>query len=120
QYHRRKTDIPKLFPDCDFFDTTGLRVLPMDLIDAMFRAKLLFACQEKECFYQRSGEGSGAISIWHHKPATFNDALELYFEWIKNLVKERTLLTQLSSFIGPRKGKNQDNGAVQTFFEQLF
>ena len=93
----------------------------MDLVDAMFRAKLLFASQDEASFLQRSGEGSYALGIWSKKPAKIDEALEAFFKWIKDSIKERTLLTQLNSFIAPSKGgSGQDYVAVQKFFEQLF
>lgn len=121
QYYRRRILIGKLFADCDFFDEKGLRILPTDLVNAIFRAKLLFASQDEAAFLQRSGEGSSALGIWSKKPSKVDEALEAFFEQIKNSIKERTLLTQLSSFIGLSKGGlAQDNEAVQRFFEQLF
>jgi hypothetical protein len=121
QYYGKRVLIGDLFPDCHFFDENGLGILPTDLVDAMFRAKLLFASHDKKSFEQRSGEGSYALGIWSHKPAKFDEALECFFDWIKDSIKERTLLTQLSSFIGPTKnGSGQDDEAVQKFFEQLF
>jgi len=121
QYYRKRVLIGELFADCDFLDEKGLRILPTDLVDAMFRAKLLFASQDEDSFLQRSGEGSYALGIWSKKPAKIDEAVEAFFEWIKDSIKERTLLTQLSSFIGPSKGgSGQDDEAVQRFFEQLF
>jgi hypothetical protein len=121
QYYRKRVLIGELFADCHFFDEKGLGILPTDLVGAMFRAKLLFASPDEASFLQRSGEGMDALGIWSHKPAKFDEALEAFFEWIKDSIKERTLLTQLSSFIGPSKsGSGQDYEAVQRFFEQFF
>lgn len=121
QHYRKRVLVGELFPDCHFFDEKGLGILPTDLVDAMFRAKLLFASQDEDSFLQRSGEGSFALGIWSRKPAKYGEALEAFFEWIKDSIKERTLLTQLSSFIGPSKGgSGQDFEVVQRFFEQLF
>ena len=120
QYYRKRVLIGDLFPDCQFFDENGLSILPTDLVDAMFRAKLLFASHDEESFLHRSGEGSFALGIWSHKPAKYGEALECFFEWIKDSIKERTLLTQLSSFIGPsRSGSGEDHAAVEQFFNQL-
>lgn len=121
QYYQKRVLIGELFADCYFLDEKGLSILPTDLVNAIFRAKLLFASQDEASFLQRSGEGSYAMGIWSKKPAKIDEALEAFFEWIKDSIKERTLLTQLSSFIGPSKvGSGQDDAAVQRFFEQLF
>ena len=121
QYYRKRILIGDLFPDCDYFDENGMRILPTDLVHAIFRAKLLFASLDEESFLQRSGEGSSALGIWNHKPATYDEALGCFFEWIRDSIKERTLLTQLTSFIGPsRSGCVEDHQAVEKFFEQLF
>lgn len=120
QYYQKRVIFGKLFPDCDFFDEKRLSILPIDLVNAMFRAKLLFASQGENSFLKRSGEGIDAMSIWSKKPAKIEEALEGFFEWIKNSIKERTLLTQLSSFIPPNKNGSRDYEAVQKFFEQLF
>jgi hypothetical protein len=121
QYYRKRVLIGELFADCDFFDGNRLRILPTDLVNAIFRAKLLFASQDEASFLQRSGEGSYAMGIWSKKPAKIDEAVEAFFERIKDSIKERTLLTQLSSFIAPSKnGSGQDYEAVQKFFEQLF
>jgi hypothetical protein len=121
QYYRKRVLIGELFADCAFFDEKGLRILPTDLVNAIFRAKLLFASQDEDSFLQRSGEGLDALGIWSKKPAKIDEALEAFFEWIKNSIQERTLLTQLSSFIPPStNGSGRNYEAVQNFFEQLF
>ena len=117
QYYRKRVLVGDIFPDCHRFNEMGLGISPLDVVDAVFRAKLLFASQDKESFLQRSGEGSRAIGIWEKKPSSFSYALECFFKWIENSIHERTLLTQLSSFRAP--SANGDN-AVETFFEQLF
>ncbi len=121
QYYRKRILIGELFDDCHFFDEKGLRILPTDLVDAIFRAKLLFASQDEASFLQRSGEGSSALGIWRHKPPKISEAVEAFFGWIKDEIKERTLLTQISSFVGLGKSDSRrDEKAIQTFFEQLF
>ncbi len=120
QYYRKRILIGDVFPDCHFFDVNGMRILPSDLADAMFRAKLLFASHDEDSFLQRSGEGSFALGIWSHKPAKYGEAVECFFDWIKDSIKERTLLTQLSSFIGPsRSGSGEDRQAVERFLSSF-
>jgi hypothetical protein len=58
-----------LFPDCHFFDEKGSGIRPTDLVDAIFRAKLLFASKNENAFLNRSDEGSYALNIWSHKPS---------------------------------------------------
>jgi len=121
QYYRKRILVGELFSDCDFFNGKGLCILPTDLVSAIFRAKLLFASQDEDSFMQRSGEGMDANGIWSKKPAKISEALEPFFEWVKDSIKERTLLTQLCSFNAPSMtSSEQDNEAVQGFFEQLF
>ncbi len=121
QYYRKRVLLGDLFLDCHFFDEKGLGILPTDLVDAIFRAKLLFASQDENSFLQRSGEGAYALGIWSRKPAKLEEALEYFFEWIKDSIKERTLLTQISSFKAPSGGgSEEDYQAVENFFEQLF
>lgn len=120
QYYQRRFLVGELFADCDFFEANEMRVLPIDLVNAMYRAKLLFASQDEDSFLQRSGEGMDAVGIWPHKPPTFNEALENFFEWIRDSIEERTLLTQLSSFVGSGAKWEPDYEGVEKFFEQLF
>src|SRR3974390_1159788 len=58
QYYRKRVLAGDLFQECEAFEKKGLRILPIDLVDAIFRAKLLFASQDEDSFLQRSGEGS--------------------------------------------------------------
>src|SRR5437667_388147 len=48
QYYRKRVLIGELFDDCQFFDEKGLGILPIDLVDAMFRGKLLFASHDEK------------------------------------------------------------------------
>jgi hypothetical protein len=121
QYYRKRLLMGELLADCDLFDEKGLNILPTDVVNALFRAKLLFASKDEESFTHRAGEGMKALGIWHHKPAKIDEAIETFFEWIKDSIQERTLLTQLSSMVG--LGANDwepDYAAVQKFFEQVF
>jgi hypothetical protein len=120
QFYQKPFVIPEMLPDADFFNEKGLGIFPTDVVDALFRAKLLFASKDVDSFLQRSGEGTSALGIWHRKPAKYDEAVECFFEWIKDSNKERTLLTQLSSFYGPRNAGEQDFAAVEKFFEHLF
>jgi hypothetical protein len=121
QNYGKRVLIGDIFPDCHFFEERGLRISPVDVVDAIYRAKLLFASEDKDSFLQRSGEGSRAIGIWEKKPSTFDYALECFFKWIQDSIKERTLLTQISSFDGPgRDGSGIDYQAIEKFFEQVF
>lgn len=119
QYYQKRSLMGELIEDCSFFDEKELGILPMDIVTAMFRAKLLFASSDENSFLQRSGEGMEAFGIWSRKPAKYHEALVTFFEWLKDSIKERTLLTQLSSFIGPSKDESELK-LVQAFFDQLF
>jgi len=48
QYYRQRFLMREWLPECHLFDEMGLKILPMDIIDTLFRSKLLFACKTEE------------------------------------------------------------------------
>jgi hypothetical protein len=125
QYRQDQHYWPKFFrltnllSECQRFEALGLRISPADVIDALFKCKLLFAAQNEDEYMQRIGGGMRNFGLWRYKSSgTVDEIIEQRFEALGDSLKERTLLAEANSFIG--LDPNQAGKAHQKFFEELF
>ncbi len=55
RYYTRRFLFDELPIDCETFESKNLRILPIDVIDILFQAKLLFAAGSEREYQQRRG-----------------------------------------------------------------
>src|SRR6266404_4007184 len=121
RFYRPRFLLREFLADCESFEKAKLNVLPMDILDVLFRCKLLFAAKTEHEYRQRGGGGFfwdnfGASPTWLNRAEAL-DALESrYIGNVEGDVRERTLLTYISSFVS----KDLDVSPQQAFFEDLF
>jgi hypothetical protein len=121
QYHSPRLLLREFQADCDHFENARLRVLPADLVDVHFGCKLLRATKNEQEYRQRGG-GISPLGIrpnlptWKDKDVPLDSLLKKYVDGLEADIRERALITHVSSF-------NSDPTEVvmqQGFFEDLF
>lgn len=125
QDHREQFYAPQflsgeLITDCEAFERVGLKILPTDVLNILFRCKLLFATQTEHEYQQRGGGGAffdnfAVLPKWPDRGEEVDVLVDRYITGLETQLKERTLLTYLSTFISARPDESQ-----QAAFEDLF
>lgn len=120
QYHRPKFfRMLDLLNECRRFEELGLKISPTDVIDILFKCKMLFAAQSEDEYMKRIGGGMHNFGLWREKTSgTVDVIINLHFDRHAKTLQQRTLLTEVNSFeeLNPNLGTK----AHQKFFEELF
>jgi hypothetical protein len=112
-----------LIPECEIFERTGLKILPADVLNILFRCKLLFAAQTEHEYQQRGGRVSffdnvGAIPKWSDRGDKVDVLIDRYISGLQAQIEERTLITYISAFTSsPPAGSPQ--GSFHDIFSAL-
>lgn len=91
---------------------------PEDIVNILFKCKLLQAVKEKSQYNQRAGASSWVAEVnfivpWDRKNEDLDGLIEEYFDKLKSFQTERILVTSMNSFY-------LDSKIQQTFFDELF
>jgi|HubBroStandDraft_4_1064222.scaffolds.fasta_scaffold86722_1 hypothetical protein len=126
QYHQEKYYQPRvllgeLLSDFELFERVGLKIAPFDVVDILFKCKLLRASQTQHEFGQRCGGlfpilvDPALVVRWEEKAEGLDAVVDRHITQLEAAIKERVLLAPISSFTG-LKGDAQP----RAFFENLF
>jgi hypothetical protein len=120
QFYIQRFLLGELLTECESFERTGLKILPIDIVNVLFRCKLLFAAQTEHEYRQRGGGVSlfdefASILKWPERTEKVGALIDRCITRLEAGIKERTLLTHISSFDSSFKDANP-----QKFFEDLF
>jgi hypothetical protein len=124
KYQQQKFYTPRpllgeLLPECESFEQVGLKISPIDVVNVLFRCKILFACATEKEYRQRRG-GFPALDDfgigWGERVEGDDALIEKYMARLEGQIKERTLLTHLSSFTASSPALT----GPQDFFDGLF
>ncbi|HUB86336.1 MAG TPA: hypothetical protein VMB22_00475 [Verrucomicrobiae bacterium] len=120
QYFRPKFfRLLNLLSECQRFEALGLKISPADVIDVLFKSKLLFAAQDEDEYMKRIGGGMKNFGLWRDKSnGTVDQIIERKFEALASSLEKRTLLAEVNSFV--ELNPNQSRKTHQKFFEELF
>jgi len=109
-----------LLADCELFERLGLTILPTDVVNVLFKCKLLYATNSEHEYLQRSGGYSrfreaGSTVRWEERTEGLPVLVDRHVARLQAEIEERTLVAPISSFlsIGQTAG-------VQAFFDALF
>jgi hypothetical protein len=108
----------KLVNECELFENKGLRINPIDVINILYKCKLIKSCKTKED-YDKKIVGYNYVDEfdffipWAKKDTDINVLIQEYHERLKSLIKEHTLLIEINSF-------NGNNYEIQSFLDNLF
>jgi hypothetical protein len=68
QYYQPKFfRLTNLISECQRFEALGLKISPADVIDVLFKCKLLFAAQDEDEYMKRIGGGMKNFGLWRDK-----------------------------------------------------
>jgi hypothetical protein len=121
QYHYPRLLLKEFQAECDRFEKAGIKVLPADLVDILFGCRLLRATKNEQEYRQRGGGSSPFgtrpnLPNWTDRTTPLDSLVEQYVNALEADIRERTLITHISSFnSGPQEAITQ-----QSFFEDLF
>lgn len=121
QFYQPRLLLAEFQGDYGRFESAGLKILPGDIADVLFRCKLLRAVKNENEYQQRSGHsgifGNRSVSPnWGDRTTPLDDVENNYVSVLEHDIQERTLLTHISSFnTSPAEVAQQ-----QGFFEDLF
>ena len=126
QYHQERYYSPRfllgeLLGEFASFEKAALKVTPLDLVNILFKCKLLFACKTEHEFGQRGGGlfpltvDSARIVRWSEKVENVDVLIERHITQLEAGISKRILVAQVSSFT-VLSGDMQP----QAFFEKLF
>ncbi|MCF7841202.1 MAG: hypothetical protein K9N22_10535 [Candidatus Marinimicrobia bacterium] len=117
-YYRPRFLIPDLLAECELFERCQLNISPVDVVNILFKCKLLFACNSEPEYRIRAGNGSFVDEVhflipWDKKVLSPEAVRHEYFERLNAFIIERTLLVEISSF-------HNDFHELQSFFDKIF
>lgn len=121
QYHFPRLLLREFQEDSHRFEKVGLKILPADVMDVLFGCKLLRATNSEKEYRQRGGGFSPfgvrpVLPGWEEKALPLNVVEDQYVSGLEADIRERTLLSHISSFnSGPSEVQRQ-----QDFFDDLF
>lgn len=118
-YYRPRFLMPDLLAENESFERAGLKILPADIVNVLFRCKLLFACKSEREYGQRRGVSSifeGSQVSWTERATAVDALVEKYISLLETQIRERVLLSHVSSF----KTIEPAQTTPREFFDQLF
>src|ERR1700731_3618820 len=103
QFYRPRLLLAEFQEDYERFERAGLRILPGDMVDVLFRSKLLRAVKDEHQYQQRSGrsgifDNRSILPNWADRTMPLDDVEDKYVSALEHDIQERTLLTHISSF----------------------
>jgi len=119
-FYQQSLLLGELLGECDLFERAGLRILPTDVVNILFKCKLLRATNGEREYFQRSGghslfKTSGPLPSWSERSEPLDVLIDRYFNSLEKEIVERTLLTRVSSF-----SSVSSDSDPQGFFQRLF
>lgn len=121
QFYQPRFLLVEFQGDYERFERAGLKILPGDLVEILFRCKLLRAVSSEHEYQQRMGhsgifDNRAILPSWADRTAPVDDVQNKYVSVLEHDIQERTLLAGLSSF----NTSSADVERQQGFFEDLF
>lgn len=117
-YYTLRLATGDLLDEYKLFDDLGLKFTPFDVVNVLFRCKMLFAVDDEEEYSQRVGGGSYVDEIkfivrWQDKSKGVDTVIDQYFGRLDEFINPKTLIVQIDNFY-------PNNSAIQSFFDALF
>lgn len=120
KYYRQRSFIGGLVDESKIFQEKKIKISPLDVINILFRCKLLFATKSEDEYMKRTGGGSYVdefqfMAKWSERSNNVGTVINQYFKRLEDSLKERTLITQICEFHSCFSSTDP-----QQFFEDLF
>jgi hypothetical protein len=115
KYYTSRFLIKELLPEIQLFQKLGLKISPLELVDVLFKCKILLATKTEQEFDQRASQGfSEPYRVdWKDKTMSKDALFEKYLPMIDNSISKRILVTEINSF-------DTCGNDAGTFFRELF
>ncbi len=97
----------ELIPECEAFERCGLKILPTEVLNVLFRCKLLFAANTEHEYRQRGGGGSFFDDLavhpkWTDRAEKVDVLADHYISAFEAQIHDRVLLSHICSFTSAR------------------
>jgi hypothetical protein len=119
-YYKPRFLLGDFIADCEYFQKVGLKILPIEVVNILFRCKLLFAAGDEREYAQRAGGvfplGDPALVVrWSERGGGIGAVIDRHISQLEDGIRDRTLVTSIQAF-------NTISGGVgpQEFFDRLF
>ncbi len=117
KYYRQRYLIGELLNECREFERLGIKISPVDVVNILFRCKILFAVGSEEELRHRISDVSWVDEIrfsprWSERTDGIEAVIDRYFDRQEGFLKDHTVITEISHF--------NDNGTSQVFFDSFF
>lgn len=118
QYYKMRFLVQELIEEYRLFQERRLTISPEDIVNILFKCKLLHAVSDEREYNKRAGASSWVDEVnfivpWHRKSEDVDSLVSEYFDKLKSFQKERTLVTTMNAFY-------QMSKTQQIFFDDLF
>lgn len=123
RYYTRRQLLTTLLKEHQSFQEKGLKISPLDVVNIIFEAKLLYAVKDEKEYDQRKGGGhlfAEAPFIFRltEKNKPVEEVINTHLNGLAKTVKQRTLITQIYNFnVNPHIDWG---GSANAFFKGLF
>jgi hypothetical protein len=119
-FYKQRSLLGELRSAAEAFEKAGLRILPVDIINVLFKCKLLFASKSEHEYRQRGGgpyffDDHFSNVRWAERSEKVDVVAERHISQLETAVWERTLVTTVNSFTFLKEDAN-----VQIGFDELF
>jgi hypothetical protein len=118
-FYSQRFLLNELRGDCETFESAGLKISPLDVVNVLFRCKLLFASKTEREYHQRRGGFPLFEDIalgWPQRSEKIDTLINACLSKLEMGIRERILLSHVSSF----KSIREDSTSPQKFFDDLF
>ncbi|MDE2031293.1 MAG: hypothetical protein KGI58_03505 [Patescibacteria group bacterium] len=120
RYYNRRQLLTHFLEYFKVFQDKELQFTPIDVMNILFEAKLLFATQSEHEYEQRRGGGRffeepPFCFLWEEKEKSIEEVIKDHLHRIEYTLIERTLATVIRDF-----NTHPDMGDVVVFFKNLF
>lgn len=120
-YYEQRFLIEELFEIFELFEKKWIKISPIDIINVLFRCKMLFVVKDENEYRQRvwnvgSIYDESEFAILRNKKSEWIDAItEEYLNRINTFISEKTLIVKLENYVSI-----SDDSELQSFFDNLF
>lgn len=110
KYYHQRFLLNELSDIFYLFENLKLKVLPVEIVSALFRCKMVFAVNNEKEYMQRAG--GSCYGFWQYKKLGIDGLIDIKIREIFN-INEKKLLSPIKFFRG-------NNDEIQAFFDKLF
>jgi hypothetical protein len=124
RWYRMNISASSVIEQAELFESRGLAIHPIDVVNILFKCKILFATNSEDEYDQRVGGTSlGRQTFrprWSDKSKNIDALMEEKFDDLQKSIEEHILLTEVSNFRSMEQDDTKARDEQQVFFDDLF